>query len=87
MNVDDTYCKVGEVHPCWKTVANSTREVRRAIAKVRLLTGTYSLQNTAKFKNGAVTDLFQVCSAVPEDRVHFIYTLVHTRYKRQHSKG
>ena len=37
-------CKVGGTHLCWKTVANSPRDVRRAITKVRLLTGTYYLQ-------------------------------------------
>ena len=71
LNID--CCKVGEVHPCWKTVANSPRDVRRAITKVRLLTGTYYLQkNIVKFKNGAATDLSLLCSAGSEDRVHFI---------------
>ena len=66
-------CKVGGTHLCWKTVANSPRDVRRAITKVRLLTGTYYLQtNRVKFKNGAVTDLCLLCSAASEDRVHFI---------------
>ena len=60
LNIDS--CKVGEVHPCWKTVANFARDVRRALTKVRLLTGTYYLQkNRMKFKNGAATDLYLLC--------------------------
>ena len=58
-------------------MASSPRDVRRAITKVRLLTGTYYLQkNRVKFKNGAATDLcllcsVLLCSAGSEDRVHF----------------
>ena len=66
-------CKVGGTHLCWKTVANSPRDVRRAITKVRLLTGTYYLQtNRVKFRNGSVTGLCLLCSAASEDRVYFI---------------
>ena len=34
-------CKVGEPHPCWRSVTSSTWDVKRAVIKVRLLTGTY----------------------------------------------
>ena len=45
-------CKVGGNHLCWKTVANSPRYVRRVIAMVILLTGTYYLQtNRVKFRD------------------------------------
>ena len=75
LNIDS--CEVGKVHPYWKTVANCAGDVRRAITKVRLLTGTYQLQkNRVKFKNGAATDLCLLCSAGTEDRVHFIAALV-----------
>ena len=56
-------------------MANSPRDVRRAITKVKLLTGTYYMylqKNRMKFKNGAATDLCLLCSAGSEDRVHFI---------------
>ena len=57
-------CKVGELHPCLRTVTGSTRDVKRAVIKVRLLTGTYYLQkDRAKFKGGSVTDLCLLCSA------------------------
>ena len=66
-------CSVGEVHPCWKTVTNSPRDVKRAVTKVRILTGTIYLQsNRTKFRNGAITDLCLLCSALSADRVHFI---------------
>ena len=66
-------CKVGEPHPCLRTVTGSTRDVKRTVIKVRLLTGTYYLQkDRAKFKGGSVTDLCLLCSAATEDRVHFI---------------
>ena len=66
-------CKVVEPHPCWRTVTGSTLDVKRAVIKVRLLTGTYYLQkDRAKFKGGSVTDLCLLCSAATEDRVYFI---------------
>lgn len=66
-------CNVGEPHPCWKMVSDSTRDVKRAAIKVRLLTGTYYLQrDRTKFKYGSVIDLYLFCSAATEDRVHFI---------------
>ena len=54
-------------------MTGSTRDVKRSVIKVRLLTGTYYLQkDRAKFKGGSVTDLCLLCSAATEDRVHFI---------------
>ena len=62
-----------ESHPCWMSVASSTRNVRRC-TKMRLLTGTYYLQkDRAKFKRVVITDLCLLFgSAVSEDRVHFL---------------
>ena len=42
LNVED--CSVGNVHPCWSTVDNTVMDVRRAVMKARILTGTYYLQ-------------------------------------------
>ena len=50
----------------------TTRDLRRAITKVRLLTGTYRQKNRVKFRNGAATDLCLLCSAGSKDRDHFI---------------
>ena len=38
LNLHD--CFVGKVHSCWKSVSHNTRDVRRAIIKVKILTGT-----------------------------------------------
>ena len=58
LNVKACNCKAGEPHPYWRTVTGSTRDVKRAVIKVCLLTGTYYLQkDRAKFKGGSVTDL------------------------------
>ena len=48
LNLHD--CSVGEVHQCWKSVDHNTRDVRRTLIKVKILTGVYVLQyNRAKF--------------------------------------
>ena len=36
-------CNVGKVHPCWSFVDNTVIDVRRAVVKARILTGTYHL--------------------------------------------
>ena len=65
-------CSVGEVHQCWKSVDHNTRDVRRALIKVKILTGVYVLQyNTAKFNQHAVMS-YCLCRATVEDRVHFV---------------
>ena len=44
-------------------------DVRRAVVKVRLLTGTYYLlTDRAKFHGSGTTNLCLLCSAAPEDR-------------------
>ena len=45
-------CNVGNIHPCWSTVDNTVIDVRRAVVKARILTGTYHLQaDRDKFHN------------------------------------
>ncbi len=64
---------IGKVHHCWSTVPHTVREVKRAITKVRLLSGTYILQtNRAKFNQYEVTDTCMLCGDGAEDRVHFL---------------
>ena len=41
LNLHD--CSVGEVHQCWKSVDHNTRDVRRALIMVKILTGVYVL--------------------------------------------
>ena len=71
LNLHD--CFVGKVHSCWKSVSHNTRDVRRAIIKVKILTGTYILQyNKAKFNQYDVSPICCLCEAAEEDRIHFL---------------
>ena len=71
LNLHD--CFVGKVHSCWKSVSHNTRDVRRAIIKVKILTGTYILQyNKAKFNQHDVSPICCLCEAAEEDRIHFL---------------
>ena len=61
------------MHQCWKSVDHNTRDVRRALIKVKILTGVYVLQyNRAKFNQHAVSSTCCLCIATVEDRVHFV---------------
>ena len=65
--------KIGKVHQVYASVRNNTYDVRRAEVKVRLLTGTYTLQsNRAKFNQYNVSPTCQLCNKNPETREHFI---------------
>ena len=65
--------KVGRVHPHFATVRNNTYDTRRAEVKVRLLTGTYTLQsNRAKFNQFNVSPICKLCCKHPETREHFL---------------
>ena len=65
--------KVGEVHQAWKSVPNDPRTVKRVYPKIRLLTGTYILQeNRAHFNQHKVNVCCPLCGAGAEDRVHFL---------------
>ena len=71
LNLHD--CSVGEVHQCWKSVDHNTRDVRRALIKVRILTGVHVLQyNRAKFNQHTVSSTCSLRRAAVEDRVHFV---------------
>ena len=48
LNID--HCKVGSVHNVWKLTSHSTREVRRAQIKVKLLTGSYMYPTIKSFQ-------------------------------------
>ena len=65
--------KIGKVHQVYASVRKNTYDVRRAEVKVRLLTGTYTLQsNRAKFNQYNVCPTYQLCNKNPETREHFI---------------
>ena len=71
LNID--HCKVGSVHNVWKLTSHSTRDVRRAQIKVKLLTGSYTLQSSrSKFSKSAISDTCLLCKVAPEDLKHFL---------------
>lgn len=70
-------CPLGTPHQVWKTIQHNSIEVKKAETKVRLLTGTYMLQEKkAKFNKNATTEICQICKKEKEDLEHFILTCV-----------
>ena len=66
-------CKVGKVHQVWSTLSQNVRDVRRATIKVKLLTGTYTLQaNRAVFNQHEIESTCPLCQNAPETREHFL---------------
>ena len=65
--------KVGRTHQVWKAIPHDVRTVKRAYPKLRLLTGTYILQeNRARFNQCTVRDCCLLCGAGAQTRTHFI---------------
>ena len=65
--------KIGNIHPIWSTVDPCTQDVRRAIVKARLLTGTYMVQSLrSKFNNNAVDPTCPLCRTACETIPHFL---------------
>ena len=59
-------------------------DVRRTVVNVRLLTGTYYLQaDRAMFHGNGTTNLCLLCSAAPEDRLHYITACAKLGHARQ----
>lgn len=57
----------------WRTVESSVADVRRAVVKVRILTGTYMLQgHRQKFSNGTVDAVCRHCRLGDEDLLHLV---------------
>ena len=77
-------CDVGKVQPCWNTVDNTVMDVKRAIVKARILTGTYYLQaDRDKFRRTGTMSQCPLCSATSEDRLHFLIACVPLNQVRQ----
>ena len=65
--------KLGQIHPVWNTVDNNVHDARRAITKVRLLTGTYIVQSKlSKFNQNEVDPRCQLCFSEVEDYLHML---------------
>lgn len=60
-------------HPVWASACTDAREIKKACVKVRLMTGSYTLQaNRHRFNQNEVSPLCCLCKKDPEDRAHFL---------------
>ena len=81
-------CSVGNVHPCWSKVDNTVMDVRRAVIKARILTGTYYLQaDRDQFQKKGIASMCPLCSATSEDRLHFLTACASLAQIRQPLSG
>ncbi|CAC5408163.1 unnamed protein product [Mytilus coruscus] len=64
---------IGEIHPVWKTATEIPGDIKKAITKARILTGTYLLQATeAKFNIGSTDPICPLCKLEEENLQHFL---------------
>ena len=57
-----TSLEMGKTHIVWDSINNSVRDVRQAITKARMLTGTYMLQTLkSKFNQSEVDPTCPIC--------------------------
>ena len=71
LNTEDF--QIGSVHQVWSTISTNPRDVKHAIIKAKILTGTYILQsNRAKFNQYDTSDMCLLCNEDREDIKHFI---------------
>jgi len=60
-------------HQLWSSINTNPRQVKEAMVKVRMLTGTYTLQaNRAKFNQHTVQGTCPLCKTEVENREHFL---------------
>ena len=70
-NLSFNNLRVGTTHLIWRTVESSVTDVRKAVVKARILTGTYILQkNRQTFSSGTVDAVGRHCYLEDEDRLH-----------------
>ena len=64
---------LSHIHPVWQTTISDSWRSQHARTRVKLLTGTYTLQaNLARFNQNDVIPTCKLCRENPEDRVHFV---------------
>jgi hypothetical protein len=62
-----------ETHIVWDSINNSVRDVRKAITKTRMLTGTYMIQTLkSKFNQAEVDPTCPICRLETETMTHVI---------------
>ena len=65
--------RVGTTHMVWKAVESSVTDVKKAVVKARILTGTYILQKKRQtFSNGTVDTVCRHCRLEEEDLLHLL---------------
>ena len=68
-----TSLEMGKTHIVWDSINNSVRDVRQAITKARMLTGTYMLQTLkSKFNQSEVDPTCPICRLETETITHVI---------------
>ncbi|CAG2228242.1 unnamed protein product [Mytilus edulis] len=66
---------IGVTHPVWATVSSSVSDIRKAITKSRMLTGTYLLQaHRHRFNQAEVDPICPNCRTENEDLCHVLTT-------------
>jgi hypothetical protein len=71
LNIDGL--RPGRAHPCWSTVTQSLKDVRRAITKARLITGTYMTQSVrCLHSQGKIPPTCLLCCSGEEDLHHML---------------
>ena len=68
----NTTFQANESHLLWRSTNCDSRDVRRAIIKAKLVTGTYTLQYNRKVFNQTVDNICPLCSVDVEDTAHFV---------------
>ena len=64
---------IGKTHNVWNTVSNSVTDVRKAVTKARMATGTYLLQvHKVKFNQAEVDTTCPICQTEDEDLIHVL---------------
>ena len=67
------YLRVDNTHQVWRTVDISVMDVKKAVVKARILTGTYILQkNRQTFSNGTVSSKCRHCHLEEEGLLHLV---------------
>ncbi|MCW4346819.1 MAG: reverse transcriptase family protein [Candidatus Thiodiazotropha endolucinida] len=65
--------RIGLTHLVWRNVETSVADVKKAIVKARVLTGTYILQKQRQsFSNGSVDPVCRHCRLGEEDLLHVV---------------
>ena len=71
--LDTSLCDLRHPHRIWTSTGSNPAEAKKAVQKVKLLSGTYTLQsNKAVFNQFQVVATCPLCKSAAEDRLHFV---------------